>query len=103
MTFRSNKPKAEIVLAELWAAIAEAKLATGETQIIWINDPEDEESLAPYRDLPDREQTGLIEVPGAEWYEAYQKASPENDDEYALEPLRRGAAAIRQKDPPPEG
>jgi hypothetical protein len=49
MSFKCNMSKAEIALAELRTAIAEAKLASGESQMILVHDPEDPATLAPYK------------------------------------------------------
>jgi hypothetical protein len=66
------------------------------TNLNVINDPEDLEMLAPYRDNDPSGQTiesSVSTFPGAAWYAAYQAAARAGDEERALELLERGAAA----------
>jgi hypothetical protein len=56
-------------LEDLKAAMAQAKVETGETSVIFVNDPESEELLRPHRKNLDQSQTFVIGVfpqPGTE-------------------------------------
>jgi hypothetical protein len=53
MTAKGATDKMLSELAELRQAMAEAKVITGETPILYVNDPESKELLAPYRLSPE--------------------------------------------------
>jgi hypothetical protein len=102
MTAKGSIDKMHVTLDEVEAAIARAKLMTGEVGILFVNDPE--QGLDDYRlDLNDSTTTieiGAAEYPGPEWYAAYKEAAQRGDSERARDLLRRGAAALREEEPP---
>jgi hypothetical protein len=97
MTAKSSADKAHAELAELKAAMEQAKFATGNASIVIVNDPE--QGLDDYRlGLNDTSQTisiGPSEYPGRAWYEAYQEAARAGDRERSRELLQYGARGIR--------
>ena len=61
MTFKANMAKAEKDLAALKAAMAKARFAADQSAVIIVNEPLDEEMLAPYR-LEGLDPTQTIEI-----------------------------------------
>jgi hypothetical protein len=101
MTAKGSVDKMHIELAELRAAIEQAKYTTGESSLIFQNDPESEMLLSPHRlglnDVSKTIELGPTQFPGIEWYRAYQDAAKACDHEYARELLRDGARALRDQ------
>jgi hypothetical protein len=90
MTAKSSVTNMLAELAELRGAIANAKIASGETQLVIANDPESEELLREYR-IESLDQKRTLEIGPAEldpgWYESYAAATKAGDVERSRELL----------------